>query len=180
MISGSTRRGLLGGGVALAAAAAGIGAYWYNKAARQAGERLDDAFWGQRFERPEGGEVALADLRGKPLLVNFWATWCPPCIEEMPMIDAFFRENGVNGWQVIGLAVDRPGPVRRFLDRTPVSYPVGLAGSQGYELIQRLGDTEQGLPFTIVIDGAGSVMARKIGRLNPDDLQRWRGALDHG
>jgi thiol-disulfide isomerase/thioredoxin len=177
MTSSPTRRGLLYGGVAAIAAAAGIGgAYWRSRVSQDAGERLDDAFWSQRFDRPEGGELALGGLRGKPLLVNFWATWCPPCVEEMPMIDAFFRENGANGWQVIGLAIDQPSAVRKFHEKTPVSYPIGLAGLQGTELVKQLGNTSGGLPFTLVVDGTGAVAARKMGKLGPGDLQAWRRA----
>ncbi|MBO9516327.1 MAG: TlpA family protein disulfide reductase [Variovorax sp.] len=177
MSSASTRRGALYGGVALIAAAAGIGgAYWRTRASEPGGERLDEAFWSQRFDRAEGGELVLTQLRGKPLLINFWATWCPPCVEEMPMIDAFFRESGPNGWQVIGLAIDQPSAVRKFLGRTPVSYPIALAGLQGTDLVKTLGNTAGGLPFTIVIDGAGTVVARKMGKLEPGDLQGWRRA----
>ena len=92
------------------------------------------------------------------------------------MIDAFSRENGVNGWQVIGLAIDQPSAVRKFLEKTPVTYPIGLAGLQGTELVKNLGNTSGGLPFTLVLDGGGSVAARKMGRLDPSDLQSWRRA----
>ena len=177
MTPGPTRRGLLYGGVAAVAAVAGIGgAYWRSRDSQGTGDRIDETFWAQRFDRPEGGELALESLRGKPLLVNFWATWCPPCVEEMPLIDAFFKENEGNGWQVVGLAIDQPSSVRKFLGRTPVTYPVGLAGLQGTELVKQLGNTSGGLPFTLVIDGSGSVAARKIGKLEPSDLQAWRRA----
>jgi thiol-disulfide isomerase/thioredoxin len=173
----STRRGWIYGGVAAVAALAGAGgAFWRSRAAPGEGERLDEGFWSQRFDRPEGGELAFDALRGKPLIVNFWATWCPPCVEEMPMIDAFFRENAANGWQVVGLAIDQPSAVRKFLTKTPVSYPIGLAGMQGTELVKQLGNTAGGLPYTLFVDGAGSVAARKMGKLEAGDLQSWRRA----
>ncbi|KQU87002.1 redoxin [Variovorax sp. Root318D1] len=181
MSSSPTRRRLLYGGVAVAAAAAGLGgAWWRERGSGTKGEALDAAFWTQRFERPEGGELVFADLRGKPLLLNFWATWCPPCVEEMPMIDRFFRENGANGWQVVGLAIDQPSAVRKFLQKTPVSYPTGLAGLQGTELVKSLGNTAGGLPFTLVLNGNGAVAARKMGKLEPADLDTWRRELVHG
>lgn len=181
MTSSPTRRGLLYGGVAVAAAAAGLGgAWWREQRSAPRGEQLDAAFWEQRFDRPEGGELQFASLRGKPLLLNFWATWCPPCVEEMPMIDRFFRDHGGNGWQVVGLAIDQPSAVRKFLQKTPVSYPIGLAGLQGTEMVKNLGNTTGGLPFTLVLGASGTVAARKMGKLEPADLDAWRRELVHG
>ena len=177
MTSSPTRRAWLYGGVAAVAAIAGLGgALWSRRGRATGGEQLDAAFWAQRFDRPEGGELAFESLRGKPLLLNFWATWCPPCVEEMPMLDAFFRENSGNGWQVVGLAIDQPTSVRKFLTKTPVGYPIGLAGLQGTELVKNLGNTAGGLPFTLVLDAGGAVAARKTGKLEPGDLQAWRRA----
>lgn len=184
MTSSPTRRGMLYAGVAVAATAAGIGGAWWKERGSSSvaagGETLDAAFWAQSFERPEGGEFVMSSLRGKPLLLNFWATWCPPCVEEMPMIDAFFREHAANGWQVVGLAIDQPSSVRKFLQRTPVSYPIGLAGLQGTELVKNLGNTAGGLPFTLVLNGGGVVAARKMGQLATADLDTWRRELVRG
>jgi len=107
-------------------------------------------------------------------LLNFWATWCPPCVEEMPMLDAFFRENSDKSWQVVGLAIDQPSAVRAFLARTPVSYPVGLAGLGGSELSKQLGNLAGGLPFSVVIGSSGEVLQRKIGRISTAELAQWR------
>lgn len=96
------------------------------------------------------------------------------------MIDAFFRQHGANGWQVIGLAIDQPSAVRKFLLRTPVTYPTGLAGLQGTELVKNLGNTGGGLPFTLVLNSEGAVAARKMGKLEATDLETWRRELVHG
>ena len=181
MNSTSTRRRWLVGGVAGAAAAAGIGAAWWRheSASGAGGERLQPEFWTSRYERPEGGELDFSAFKGKPLLLNFWATWCPPCVEELPMVDRFFRDHAANGWQVVGLAIDKPDAVRKFLVRTPVSFPMGIAGLQGTDLVRNLGNTAGGLPFTLVVGADGIVAARKMGQLSPADLEAWQRAELH-
>jgi len=96
------------------------------------------------------------------------------------MVDRFFRDQAPNGWQVVGLAIDQPSAVRKFLQRTPVTYPTGLAGLQGTELVKNLGNTGGGLPFTLVLNANGSVAARKMGKLDAADLNTWRRELVHG
>jgi thiol-disulfide isomerase/thioredoxin len=168
------RRHLVIAGVGIAAAAAGAGvAFWQREP-----ESLGDAagLWDQTFDTPTGQRLAMAPLRGKPLLVNFWATWCPPCVEELPLLDRFAREHAANGWQVVGLAIDQPSAVRKFLAATPVAFPIGLAGLDGTDLGRSLGNTAGGLPFTVVLRADGKVRERRMGKVAAGDLLRWAAA----
>ena len=167
------RRRLLYAGVAGAAAVGGGGLAWWRFQPHAMESGAEQALWGLEFDRPEGGVVALKSFAGKPLLLNFWATWCPPCVEELPMLNAFYRENASKGWQVVGLAIDQPSSVRKFLDRLPLDFPVGLAGLGGTELGRSLGNLTGGLPFTVVLGQGGRVLHRKMGQVTPDDLQQW-------
>jgi thiol-disulfide isomerase/thioredoxin len=170
----ATRRQLLYAGVAAAAALSGAGFAWRRWSAQLAHQDAA-VLWPMTFETPSGTQLAMQSLRGKPLLLNFWATWCPPCIEEMPLLNGFFRDNRSNSWQVVGLAIDQPSAVRAFLARSPVSYPVGLAGMGGSELSKELGNQLGGLPFSVVIGSGGRVLQRKIGRVTTAELDQWRG-----
>jgi len=137
------------------------------------------AFWALRLPSVApvaGGEVVLAALRGRPLLVNFWATWCPPCVAELPLLSRFYAERGSRDWQCIGLAAeDRSAPVAQFLARVPVAYPVALAGLAGVQVSQGLGNVSRGLPFTVLFDADGRITRRKIGQLQLSDLSSWLG-----
>jgi thiol-disulfide isomerase/thioredoxin len=167
------RRALLYAGVAGAAAIAGAGlGLW--KWRESDSKSVDPALWTSTFDAPSGGSLAMQAFRGKPLLLNFWATWCPPCVDEMPLLDSFFRQNSSKQWQVVGLAIDQPSAVRKFLDKTPVSYPIGLAGFGGTELSKTLGNESGGLPFTVVVGANGEVVQRRMGRVAPADLTRWQ------
>ena len=119
--------------------------------------------------------MALAALRGRPLLVNFWATWCPPCVEELPLLSNFFQQSSTKGWQVLGIAVDQPDAVKRFLARSPVSFAVAMAGMAGLELSKSLGNLSGGLPFTVVLTADGEVAHRKMGQVTQTDLSAWSG-----
>jgi thiol-disulfide isomerase/thioredoxin len=145
--------------------------------APQSKDGLPPGFWAQQFDTLAGPPLALANLQGRALLLNFWATWCPPCVKEMPELDAFHTRFAKQGGQVLGLAIDGPTPVREFLQRTPVRFQIALAGFGGTELGQALGNTTGGLPFTVLIDAQGRVRQRKMGATHLPQLLRWAQAL---
>lgn len=130
--------------------------------------------WTLEFDTPAGTRLALSSLRGRPLMINFWATWCPPCVEELPLLNSFFQENSSKGWQVVGIAVDKLAPVQAFLARQPLAFPVVLAGMEGLALSKSLGNQAGGLPFTVLVGADGSILNRKIGKLSERDLALWR------
>ena len=164
------RRQTLMTGAAVAAVAAGAGVAWWRL---NGNDPAAAELWAMRFQRPDGSPLAFADLRGKPLLLNFWATWCAPCVRELPLIDRFQREHQARGWQVVGLAVDNLDPVREFLTKVPVGFGIGMAGAEGVELSRRFGNSSGALPFSVVFDRRGTVLQRKLGVIVPDDLTRW-------
>jgi len=91
----------------------------------------------------------------------------------MPELDRFHREHSKRGVSVVGLAVDGPTPVREFLRKLPVSFPIGLAGMEGTQLSRDLGNEQGGLPFTVVIDPRGVIRHRKLGETSPPELGGW-------
>ena len=167
---------LLGAGVGLVSVGLGWTMRWIAErppAPEQArtGPAVD--IWPLRFERPQGGELVFAELRGRALVLNFWATWCPPSVEEMPMLDRFHRAQGKGGWQVAGLAIDSAEPVREFLARHPVEFPIALAGAHGVAIARSLGNLHGGLPFSVIYDAAGEVITYKLGALTIEELNGW-------
>jgi thiol-disulfide isomerase/thioredoxin len=167
------RRTLITAGVAgAAAAAAGAAAYLWQRRADPA-DTASAELWTLDFETPGPQRLAMAALRGQPLVLNFWATWCPPCVREMPALDRFYRDHRVKGWQVLGLAADNAEAVRKFLADTPVAFPIALAGFAGIDLSRRLGNLSGGLPFTVIYGRDGQVVKRHIGETQYEQLTAW-------
>jgi thiol-disulfide isomerase/thioredoxin len=168
----ATRRNLITAGVAAAATAAGAAAYLWQRRAEPA-DAASAELWGLDFETPGPGRLAMASLRSQPLVLNFWATWCPPCVREMPALDRFYRDHRAKGWQVLGLAADNAAAVRKFLADTPVAFPIALAGFAGIDLSRRLGNLSGGLPFTVLYGREGQVLKRHIGETHYEQLAAW-------
>jgi len=129
--------------------------------------------WGLELPTPNGEVLRLASLKGRPLLLNFWATWCAPCVKEMPELDRFHASQRDQGWSVVGIAVDQADPVRQFLTRTPVSFPIGIAGVAALATARALGNEAGGLPFSVLIDAQGRIAQRKLGATTADELSAW-------
>lgn len=167
------RRTALTGAAAVAACAAGAGVAWWRLRPQDAQSPAVAAFWASRFEGPNGEAVEMRSFRGRPLLLNFWATWCPPCVEELPLLNAFHAREQGRGWQVMGLAVDQPAAVQRFLSRLPLAFPVGIAGFAGTDISRGLGNLGGSLPFSVVFDRQGAVVHQKVGKVSEADLAQW-------
>lgn len=159
--------------VGVAAAAAGAGLAWWRLRPAPLSDGAESGFWASSFEGLQGERIAPGRFRGRPLLVNFWATWCPPCVEELPLINRFHHDQAARGWQVLGIAVDQAAPVARFLQRMPLDFPVALAGFAGTELSRSLGNANGALPFSVVFGADGAVRQRKLGRLSAEELAQW-------
>jgi len=164
-------RRLVLAGAGIAAAALGAGIAW-RQTQPPATSAVAQAFWARRFPGLDGAEVRVAGWRGKPLLVNFWATWCPPCVKELPEINQFYQEARGKGWQVLGLAVDQLDPVKAFLRKTPLDFPVALAGAEGLGLVRELGNPAGGLPFSLVFDETGEIAWRRLGVTHLEELRQ--------
>lgn len=162
------RRALIAACVGAAGAGGGV-ALWRNRPATEA------PVWSLVVPKPWGGELRMQTLRGRPVLLNFWATWCAPCVTELPLLDRFQQDHSGQGWQVVGLAVDNEAPVLAFLASHPVDFLIGLAGFEGVTLSRTLGNSGGGLPFSVVFDASGAVKDQKLGALSVDDLRRWAG-----
>lgn len=160
------RDALILGAVGLGAAAVGgvVGAL-----ALQSGSGAA-ALLGSRFADLSGRPRRLLEWQDRPLLVNFWATWCAPCREEMPLLDAAQRQYAAKGLQVVGIAIDNAENVGKFAHTVQVGYPTWLADTAAIELMRDLGNPGGGLPFTVLIDRSGRLKGRKLGAYTGPEL----------
>lgn len=163
-----TRRHLL---MAAGVGAAAIGAAlaWRHQKASVPLSPEAQAFWAARFEKLQGGELVTSSLHGKPLILNFWASWCAPCVKELPEINQFAHETPA--WQVLALAVDSKEAVDKFLQKLPVDLPIALAGLTGTDLSRTLGNAQGGLPFSVAFDANGELIWKKLGSTSLAELR---------
>jgi thiol-disulfide isomerase/thioredoxin len=118
----------------------------------------------------EGREQPLAQWRGKLLVVNFWATWCAPCREEMPQFIKAQSEMGAKGLQFVGIAVDQADNAQKFAKEISLNYPTLVGGMGAMQLSSTLGNDIMALPFTVVVDRQGRIAHTQLGPLKQAQL----------
>lgn len=160
------RKALALAGVAVAAAAGGalVGALVIQSGSGAA--RLLSA----SFVDLEGRTRRLLDWRGQVVLCNFWATWCAPCREEVPLLVAAKRQYASDGLEVVGIGIDHVDKIRDFAAKYRVNYPLLVAGSEAIEMMRDLGNKAGALPYTVLLDRAGSVAGRRLGAFRKEEL----------
>ncbi|MEA9568136.1 TlpA disulfide reductase family protein [Polynucleobacter sp. AP-Nickl1-40-C4] len=129
------------------------------------------AFFANSWQTPDGKTVNTQEWQGKVLVVNFWASWCPPCVEEMPALDKLQREFMQQNVLFVGIGIDSPSNIREFLSKTPVSYPIVIGGLEGSNLSKQLGNSQGALPYTIIINAKGKASYSKLGKISEDDIR---------
>ena len=133
--------------------------------------RTADALLALELPDEKGVPLRMDQWRGRVLVVNFWATWCVPCREEMPQFVKAQAAEGGRGLQFVGIAVDQPDKVAQFTREFGLNYPTMVGGMGAIELSRDLGNRLMALPFTLIVDRAGRVAHTQLGPLSPDKLQ---------
>ncbi|PMS23242.1 redoxin [Trinickia dabaoshanensis] len=124
-----------------------------------------------------GQAQTLARYKGHVLVVNFWASWCGPCVAEMPELVRLHDAYSSKGVQFVGIGVDSQQNIQAFLKKVPVDYPILVSGFGGADLARSLGNSAGALPFTVVIDANGVVRSTKLGQVAPVELRKTLDAL---
>ncbi|MGI4985665.1 MAG: TlpA family protein disulfide reductase [Janthinobacterium lividum] len=140
------------------------------QSAAQAPMHAPAALFDTPYPQSGGAQRSLAGYRGKTLVVNFWASWCGPCVREMPALSALSRQYAARGVRFVGIGVDSDANIAAFLKKVAVDYPVHVAGAGGAALAREMGDTVGGLPYTVLIDATGRIRWTKLGGVDMKQL----------
>ena len=135
------------------------------------GPQMSAKFFEAQFKDVNGKIVDLSALRGKTVVVNFWSTWCPPCIEEMPMFNEVHGQWKDRNVAFVGIAADQADNVKAFLKKTPVDYVIVIGGQQSIDLSRTLGNRYDAVPFTLMISPQGHITSRHFGIYTRKDLE---------
>lgn len=151
--------------LALAALAAGVWLAQTRHAPQAPAAPAAAALWQLSFPDERGQPQALSQWQGQVVVLNFWASWCPPCREEMPDFVDLRAQYHPLGVEFVGIAIDNPANVTQFLHHQPVNYPILIGGGAAPSLARQLGNPSGALPYTIVLDRGGNIVLRHLGLL---------------
>ncbi|HBU29787.1 MAG: thioredoxin [Thiobacillus sp. GWE1_62_9] len=157
--------------LALAALAAGIWLAQARYAPHRPAASAVAALWQAGYPDLQGRRQALSLWRGQVVVLNFWASWCAPCREEMPDFSALRTQFRPSGVEFVGIAIDNATSVSQFLKQMPVSYPILIGEGAAHGLARQLGNPSGALPYTIVLDRKGDIVLSHLGRLPRDTLE---------
>ncbi len=116
---------------------------------------------------------AISEKLSKVTLVNFWATWCAPCREEMPVFNAVFQKYQDKGFGVLGLTIDNSEATEAFIQQLGITYPILMAEQEGWDLLSKTGNPKNLMPYSFLIDKKGLVLEKKLGPLHAEELEAW-------
>ncbi len=156
-----------------AAAGLGIAVGWWRSRPAESDTGATAQLFAASFPDADGRMQPLAQWRGQPLVVNFWATWCPPCVEEMPALQDVRDGYRGKGVEVVGIGIDNAAKIAEFRSRHGLTLPLLVAGAGGSDLNRALGNTNGALPFTVLIGADRRVRERHLGQVKPEQLRRW-------
>ena len=136
-----------------------------------------ETLYAQSMNDAAGKTQNLAQLKGKAVVLNFWAPWCGPCVQEMPELVALSKELTAKNVGVVGIGIDSPTNIAEFTNKYKISYPVYVAGMSGTDLSRQFGNTNGGLPFTVLIGADGKVRKTYLGKIKFTELRADLAAL---
>jgi thiol-disulfide isomerase/thioredoxin len=126
-----------------------------------------------QFSLPDitGTEQPISNWQGKILIINFWATWCPPCLEEVPGFIALQKEYTDKNVQFIGIAIDKAELVADYIRSININYPILIAEKNGEQLVQQLGNTMKVIPYTLIVNPSNQIVYQHPGDLTKKELR---------
>lgn len=162
------RRAVLFAAIGGAAVAAGYGVHRWRGASNSDPAA---AILASRLTTLDGAEQPLSDFLGRVLVINYWATWCGPCREEIPIFVRLQRDYGDKGLQFVGIAIDQAEKVRGFAAEFQINYPLLLGGVEAIDLSRRAGNKAGVLPYTLIVDRSGRTVAGLVGGISEASLR---------
>ncbi len=165
------RRLLIVAAVGASAIAAGIGAHRFLRGESSPQDVAIAELQQLTLPDAAGAPQNFGQWKGKVLVLNFWATWCEPCREEIPALIRTQQKFGANGVQIVGIGIDSAAKIRDFSKEYKINYPLTVGGLDQIDLSRRLGNKIGGLPYTLVIDRAGRVVKTKLGGISEAELE---------